>query len=48
MYLGTPLQINDIHDYCYAFEKLRAEMYVLYKTPTFYAHSFNTVKLRIC
>ena len=24
-----PLQINDIHDYCYALEKLRAEMYVL-------------------
>ena len=24
-----PLQINDIHDYCYAFKKLRAEMYVL-------------------
>ena len=34
-----PLQINDIHDYCYAFEKLRAEMYILYNTPTFYAHS---------
>ena len=23
-----PLHINDIHNYCYAFEKLRAEMYV--------------------
>ena len=26
----TPLQVNDIHNYCYAFEKLRAEMYLLY------------------
>ena len=25
----TPLQINDIHDYCYALEKLRAENNVL-------------------
>ena len=36
-----PLQINDIHDYCCAFEKLRAEMYVLYNIPTFLC-SFNT------
>ena len=36
----TPLQINDIHDYCYALEKLRADMYVLYTTPTFLC-SFN-------
>ena len=36
------LQINDIHDYCYALEKLRAEMYVLYIIPTFYAHSTHT------
>ena len=28
-------------DYCYAFEKLRTEMYVLYNTPTFLC-SFNT------
>ena len=33
--------INDIHDYCYALEKLRAEMYVLHNTPTFLC-SFNT------
>ena len=28
-----PLQINDIHDYnyCHAFEKLRAEMYILHR-----------------
>ena len=37
-----PLQINDIHDYCYALEIMRAEMYVLYNTPTFYAHSIHT------
>ena len=34
-----PLQINDIHDYCYTLEKLRAEMHILYITPTFYANS---------
>ena len=27
--LNPPLQINDIHDYCYALEKLRAEMYIV-------------------
>ena len=31
----TPFQINDIHDYCYALEKLRAEMYLLQYIPTF-------------
>ena len=31
-----------IHDYCYSLEKLRAEMYILYNTPTFYAHSTLT------
>ena len=29
-----PPQINDIHDYCYALKKLRAEMHLL-----FHAHS---------
>ena len=32
------LQINDIHNYCYAVEKLRAEMYII---STFLC-SFNT------
>ena len=27
--LKPPLQINDIHDYCYALEKLRAEIYCI-------------------
>ena len=35
-----PLQINDIHDYCYSLEKLRAEMHIVYNTPTFLC-SFN-------
>ena len=41
-----PLQINDIRDYCYALEKLRAEMYVLHNTPTFLC-SFNTYLLEL-
>ena len=32
----SPTQVNDIHDYSYTFEKLRAEVYILYDTCTSY------------